>query len=323
MKLFVIFYKMFFDDLLQYLEEYFFVIQVKNLWLEIVLQYVEVFVQVEGLLGFSEKVDVVLLEKMLKLCVIFIVFVGYDNFDVEVLNVCWVLLMYILIVLIEIVVDMVMVLVLSIVCWVVEVVECVKVGEWMKSIGLDWFGMDVYYKILGIVGMGCIGMVLVQCVYFGFGMLILYNVCCQYLQVEECFNVCYCDFDILLQEVDFVCLILFLSEEIYYLFGQVQFVKMKFFVIFINVGCGLVVDEQVLIVVLQNGEIYVVGFDVFEYELLVKDLLLLSLLNVVVLLYIGFVIYEMCYNMVVCVVDNLIDVLNGNVEKNCVNLQVK
>lgn len=69
--------------------------------------------------------------------------------------------MYMLIVLIEIVVDMLMVLVLFIVCWVVEVVEWVKVGEWIVSIGLDWYGIDVYYKILGIVGMGWIGMVLV------------------------------------------------------------------------------------------------------------------------------------------------------------------
>lgn len=98
---------------------------------------------------------------MSKLRVILTIFVGYDNFDVDAFIVRKILLMYTLIVLIEIVVDTLMALVLFIVRRVVEVVERVKVGEWIASIGSDWYGIDVYYKILGIVGMGRIGMALV------------------------------------------------------------------------------------------------------------------------------------------------------------------
>lgn len=98
---------------------------------------------------------------MLVLCVVLIILVGYDNVEVDVFIVCKIVLMYMFIVLMEIVVDMVMVLMLVIVCCVVDVVEWVKVGEWIESIGLVWFGVDVYYKMFGIVGMGCIGMVLV------------------------------------------------------------------------------------------------------------------------------------------------------------------
>lgn len=44
--------------------------------------------------------------------------------------------------------------------------------------------------------------------------------------------------------------------------------------------------------------------------------------NVVVLLYIGLVMYEMCYVMVCCVVENLVGVLVGMLCMNFVNLDV-
>jgi hypothetical protein len=45
----------------------------------------------------------------------------------------------------------------------------------------------------------------------------------QHPQAEERFNARYCDLDTLLQEADFVCLILPLSEETHHLFGEAQF----------------------------------------------------------------------------------------------------
>lgn len=78
-------------------------------------------------------------------------------------------------VLTETVADTVMALVLSTARRVVEVAERVKIGEWTKSIGPDWFGTDVHHKTLGIVGMGRIGLALAQRAHFGFSMPILYN----------------------------------------------------------------------------------------------------------------------------------------------------
>ena len=323
MKPSVILYKTLPDDLLQRLEEHFSVTQVKNLRPETVSQHAEAFAQAEGLLGSSEKVDAALLEKMPKLRATSTVSVGYDNFDVEALNARRVLLMHTPTVLTETVADTIMALVLSTARRVVEVAERVKAGEWTKSIGPDWFGTDVHHKTLGIVGMGRIGMALAQRAHFGFGMPILYNARRQHPQAEERFNARYCDLDTLLQEADFVCLILPLSEETHHLFGHAQFAKMKSSAIFINAGRGPVVDEQALIAALQNGEIHAAGLDVFEHEPLAKDSPLLSLPNVVALPHIGSATHETRYNMAACAVDNLIDALNGNVEKNCVNPQVK
>ncbi len=323
MKPSVILYKTLPDDLLHRLEEHFSVTQVKNLSPETVSQHAEAFAEAEGLLGSSEKVDAALLEKMPKLRATSTVSVGYDNFDVDALNARKVLLMHTPTVLTETVADTVMALVLSTARRVVEVAERVKAGEWTKSIGPDWFGCDVHHKTLGIVGMGRIGMALAQRAHHGFGMPILYNARRQHPQAEERFNARYCDLDTLLQEADFVCLILPLSEETHHLFGQAQFAKMKSSAIFINAGRGPVVDEQALIDALQTGEIHAAGLDVFEHEPLAKDSPLLTLPNVVALPHIGSATYETRYNMAACAVDNLIDALNGKVEKNCVNPQVR
>lgn len=323
MKPSVILYKTLPDDLQQRLEKHFAVTRVKNLSAETIAQHAEAFAQAEGLLGSSEKVDAALLEKMPNLRAASTVSVGYDNFDVGALNARRVLLMHTPTVLTETVADTVMALVLSTSRRVVEVANRVKAGEWTKSIGPDWFGSDVHHKTLGIVGMGRIGMALAQRAHAGFGMPILYNARSQHPQAEERFNARYCDLDTLLEEADFVCLILPLTAETHHLFNAEKFAKMKPSAIFINAGRGPVVDEKALIAALQNGEIHAAGLDVFEQEPLAQDSPLLSMTNVVALPHIGSATHETRYNMAACAVDNLIDALQGNVDKNCVNPQVK
>lgn len=267
MKPSIILYKALPDDLLRRLEEHFSVTQVPNLRPETVAQHAQAFANAEGLLGSSETVNTALLEKMPKLRATSTISVGYDNFDVEALNARRVLLMHTPTVLTETVADTVMALVLSSARRVVEVAERVKGGEWTKSIGPDWFGIDVHHKTLGIVGMGRIGMALAQRAHFGFNMPILYNARRRHEQAEERFNARYCDLNTLLDEADFVCLILPLTDETYHLFGAEQFARMKSSAIFINAGRGPVVDEKALISALRNGEIHAAGLDVFEQEI--------------------------------------------------------
>ena len=323
MKPSIILYKALPDDLLRRLEEHFSVTQVPNLRPETVAQHAQAFANAEGLLGSSETVNTALLEKMPKLRATSTISVGYDNFDVEALNARRVLLMHTPTVLTETVADTVMALVLSSARRVVEVAERVKGGEWTKSIGPDWFGIDVHHKTLGIVGMGRIGMALAQRAHFGFNMPILYNARRRHEQAEERFNARYCDLNTLLDEADFVCLILPLTDETYHLFGAEQFARMKSSAIFINAGRGPVVDEKALISALRNGDIDAAGLDVFEQEPLPASSPLLKMPNVVALPHIGSATHETRYNMAACAVDNLIDALQGKVEKNCVNPQVR
>ena len=141
-------------------------------------------------------------------------------------------------------------------------------------------------------------------------------------QAEERFNARYCDLNTLLDEADFVCLILPLTDETYHLFGAEQFARMKSSAIFINAGRGPVVDEKALISALRNGDIHAAGLDVFEQEPLPASSPLLKMPNVVALPHIGSATHETRYNMAACAVDNLINALQGKVEKNCVNPQV-
>ena len=323
MKPSVILYKALPDALQQRLENHFTVTRVNNLSPETVQQHADAFAGAVGLLGSSEKVDAALLEKMPKLRATSTISVGYDNFDVDALNARNVLLMHTPTVLTETVADTLMALVLSSARRVVEVAERVKAGEWTKSIGPGWFGTDVHGKTLGIVGMGRIGLALAQRAHFGFNMPILYNARRQHKEAEERFNARYCELDTLLQEADFVCLILPLTDETHHLMGKAQFEKMKKSAIFINAGRGPVVDEQALIAALKNGEIHAAGLDVFEQEPLPASSELLKLPNVVALPHIGSATHETRYNMAACAVDNLIDALQGKVDKNCVNPQAK
>ncbi|MFK3711973.1 MULTISPECIES: glyoxylate/hydroxypyruvate reductase GhrB [Leclercia] len=323
MKPSVILYKALPDALQQRLEDHFTVTRVNNLSPETVQQHADAFAGAVGLLGSSEKVDAALLEKMPALRATSTISVGYDNFDVDALNARNVVLMHTPTVLTETVADTLMALVLSSARRVVEVAERVKAGEWTKSIGPDWFGTDVHGKTLGIVGMGRIGLALAQRAHFGFNMPILYNARRQHKEAEERFNARHCDLDTLLQEADFVCLILPLTDETHHLMGKAQFEKMKKSAIFINAGRGPVVDEQALIAALKNGEIHAAGLDVFEQEPLPASSELLKLPNVVALPHIGSATHETRYNMAACAVDNLIDALQGKVDKNCVNPQAK
>lgn len=116
-------------------------------------------------------------------------------------------------------------------------------------------------------------------------------------------------------------MILPLTAETRHLFGATQFARMKSSAIFINAGRGPVVDENALIAALQNGEIYAAGLDVFEQEPLSVDSPLLNMPNVVAVPHIGSATHETRYNMMACAVDNLIDALQGKIEKNCVNPQ--
>nr|VUD32213.1 2-ketogluconate 6-phosphate reductase [Raoultella sp. NCTC 9187] len=323
MKPSVILYKTLPDDLQQRLEKHFAVTRVKNLSAETIAQHAEAFAQAEGLLGSSEKVDTALLEKMPNLRAASTVSVGYDNFDVAALNARRVLLMHTPTVLTETVADTVMALVLSTSRRVVEVANRVKAGEWTKSIGPDWFGSDVHHKTLGIVGMGRIGMALAQRAHAGFGMPILYNARSQHPQAEERFNARYCDLDTLLEEADFVCLILPLTAETHHLFNAEKFAKMKPSAIFINAGRGPVVDEKRWLPRCRMAKSMPPVSTCLNRSRWRRTPRCSACLTSSRWPHIGSATHETRYNMAACAVDNLIDALQGNVDKNCVNPQVK
>lgn len=322
MKPSIVLYRKLPADLHQRLEQHFNVKAFHGIRPENRSQILDALQQAEGLLGSGGRIDKELLDHAPHLRGVSTISVGYDNFDVDELTRRGIPLLHTPKVLTNTVADTVMALMLTTARRVVEVAERVKAGEWSRSIDVDWFGVDVHHKTIGIVGMGRIGMALAQRAHFGFDMPVLYHARSQHLEAENRFGARKCDLNTLLKESDFVCVILPLSDQTYHLIGKEQLAQMKPSAILISAGRGPVIDEQALIAALQNGTLYAAGMDVFETEPLPKDSPLLRLPNVVALPHIGSATHETRYGMEACAVDNLIAALSGKITENCVNSQV-
>ncbi|MDH8399221.1 NAD(P)-dependent oxidoreductase, partial [Klebsiella pneumoniae] len=74
------------------------------------------------------------------------------------------------------------------------------------------------------------------------------------------------DLDTLLQESDFVCLILPLTDETHHLFGAEQFAKMKSSASFIHAGRGGRVDEYAPVAACKQVGLLLLEKNVFEQE---------------------------------------------------------
>lgn len=307
-----------FDDVVEWFGQYFDLDMIVEVICYMLLQLVVWLVGVDGvLIIFNECIGVVEIVNVLWLCVIVNVGVGYNNLDVDVFSVVGILVSNILDVLIEIIVDFGFVMLMVVVCCIIEFECWLCEGQWGQWLFWIMFGVDIYGSMLGIFGMGCIGQGIVCCGVLGFGMCVLYyNWLCLLEVIEIEVGVMYVDLDMLLVQVDYLVLVLLYSVVLYYIIDVVVLVKMKLGVILVNIVCGGIVDELVLVDVLVNGCLVVVGLDVFDGEFMVC-LELLVLCNVVFILYIGSVSQVMCWVMVQLVVDNLMVVLDKGFYVGC------
>ncbi|VVM57666.1 Glyoxylate/hydroxypyruvate reductase B [Pseudomonas fluorescens] len=274
-----------------------------------------------GLLGASLKLDAELLDLAPDLQAIASVSVGVDNYDIDYLTDRRILLSNTPDVLTETTADTGFALILATARRVVELANVVRAGQWTRNVGPAQFGTDVHGKTLGIIGMGRIGEALAQRGHFGFGMPVIYHSHSPKPAVEQRFDAQYRSLPELLQEADFVCLTLPLTDETEGLIGAEEFALMGPETIFINISRGKVVDEAAMIEALRDGQIRAAGLDVFEREPLNPDSPLLGLNNVVATPHIGSATHETREAMAKCAVDNLLASLGGERPKNLVNVQ--
>ncbi|WP_097303749.1 2-hydroxyacid dehydrogenase [Pseudomonas chlororaphis] len=275
----------------------------------------------QGLLGASLRLDAELLDLAPHLEAVASVSVGVDNYDIDYLTRRDILLSNTPDVLTETTADTGFALILASARRVVELANLVRAGQWNRSIGPLHFGSDVHGKTLGIIGMGRIGEALAQRGHFGFGMPVIYHSNSPKPAVEQRFDARYCSLPELLQQADFICLTLPLTDQTLGLIGREEFALMRPDSIFINISRGKVVDEQALIEALQQRRIRAAGLDVFEREPLGHDSPLLQLNNVVATPHIGSATFETREAMARCAVDNLLAALAGQRPANLVNPQ--
>nr|XP_033790349.1 glyoxylate/hydroxypyruvate reductase B-like [Geotrypetes seraphini]XP_033790350.1 glyoxylate/hydroxypyruvate reductase B-like [Geotrypetes seraphini]XP_033790351.1 glyoxylate/hydroxypyruvate reductase B-like [Geotrypetes seraphini]XP_033790352.1 glyoxylate/hydroxypyruvate reductase B-like [Geotrypetes seraphini]XP_033790353.1 glyoxylate/hydroxypyruvate reductase B-like [Geotrypetes seraphini]XP_033790354.1 glyoxylate/hydroxypyruvate reductase B-like [Geotrypetes seraphini] len=177
----------------------------------------------------------------------------------------------------------------------------------------NWMADDVTGATLGIIGMGRIGLKIAQRAK-AFEMKILYHNRNQRKEEEErAVGATYCaKMDDLLQQSDFVILVVNLTPETYKLIGKRELQLMKPTATLINVSRGAVMDQDALVEALQKGVIKAAALDVTYPEPLPRAHPLLRMKNVIVTPHIGSATHNTRRLMMQNMTENILAVLNGH-----------
>ena len=137
-----------------------------------------------------------------------------------------------------------------------------KRGEWKRS---KFTGVELYEKVVGIVGLGRIGVLVAQRLS-AFGMRVLaYDPYVPAARAAQ-MGVRLVPLDDLLRESDFISVHLPKTPETLGLIGEEQLRLVKPTVRLVNAARGGIVDEHALYVALKEGRVAGAGIDVFATE---------------------------------------------------------
>lgn len=264
--------------------------------------------EIDGLLTAGEVIDRELLEAATNLKVVSNISVGYNNFDIEEMRKYNVVGTHTPYILDDTVADIAFGLMLSTARRIPELDRYVKAGNWKKVDDPFIFGSNVHGSKLGIIGMGRIGRVLAKRAIAGFNMDVIYHNRSRVKEMED-YGVVYGSLEEVLQQSDFVVLLVPLTNETKHYLRYEHFKLMKSSGIFINISRGQTIDESGLIRALEEGEILAAGLDVFYEEPTSPNNPLLKMENVVVLPHIGTATYETREDMALVAAQNLVNVL--------------
>lgn len=184
-----------------------------------------------------------------------------------------------------------------------------KQGEWVRSTGVELFG-----KTIGILGLGAIGKGVAQRAQ-GFAMKVLaYD---PFIDTEytSANNIQAVTFDELIKSCDVISLHLPLNDETRHIMGRDTLAQMKQGAILINTARGGLIDESAAYDLLVSGHLGGLGLDAYEQEP-PGESPLFKLDNVVATPHTASHTREATQNMANMAVDNLINVLSGNLCKH-------
>ena len=193
-----------------------------------------------------------------------------------------------------------------------------KQGQWQRTVGEAQFGLDIFGKTLGIIGLGHIGAAVARRGFYGFNMNILYHNRREKPELAQGLNAQYSDLDELLQRSDFVVIAVDLNADSKALIAAAELAKMQPHAVLVNIARGSVIDEQALIDALKAKQIFAAGLDVYQKEPL-KESELFQLDNVVTLPHVGSATAATRKKMAELAYQNLVDALEGRVPRYVVN----
>lgn len=192
--------------------------------------------------------------------------------------------------------------------------ESTKKGGWERS---KFKGIELYTKMLGIVGLGRIGKETAKRAV-AFGMSV-----CAYdpfvtADVAQKLGVQLVTLDELMRQSDFITLHTALTDETKHLIGASQLSLMKKKAFIINCARGELIDQDALYQILKDKKIAGAALDVFPQEPPVNNPLL-TLDNVIVTPHLGASTEEAQFNVAIEIAHCIKDALSGKAIRNAVN----
>ena len=195
----------------------------------------------------------------------------------------------------------------------------VKTGKWNILDPIQYRGIDITGKTIGIIGLGRIGVEVARRAK-GFKMRILYYDTVRKHEIENSLGVEYCSLDELLRESDFVVIAVPLTRETYHMIGRRELSLMKKTAFLINIARGPVVDHDALVEALRENRIAGAGLDVYDKEPLPIDDPLLTLDNVILTPHIASNTYECRRRMAITTAEEILRVVHGEKPKYAINI---
>ena len=196
-----------------------------------------------------------------------------------------------------------------------QATSSMKAGKWEKK---SFLGVELYNKVLGVVGIGVIGSIVTDRARGLKMKVIAYD---PYIskEVAEKKGVDLVSFDELLRRSDFISIHTPLTEETRGLINADAFQKMKHGVILINCARGGIVSEQALLQAIKEGKVAGAALDVFEKEPAIGNPLV-ELNEVVCTPHLGASTGEAQENVSIAIAEQIVDYLTLGEARNAVNL---
>ncbi|NXY81523.1 GRHPR reductase, partial [Alcedo cyanopectus] len=189
----------------------------------------------------------------------------------------------------------------------------IAVSSGMEHWEADFLGVEVTGATLGIIGMGSIGYKIALRAK-AFEMTILYHNRTRSRKEEEeqAVGATYCrEMESLLQQADFVMVVVSLTPQTHQLIGKRELELMKPTATLINISRGAVVDQEALVAALKTGGIRAAALDVTCPEPLPRDHALLKLKNIIITPHLGIKTDKATQMITEEAVENILAALQG------------
>jgi len=219
-----------------------------------------------AMIALTDRIDTPLLARCPNLKAVCNIAVGYNNIDIEACRKAGVMATNTPGVLDDTTGDFAWTLILATARRLTEAEAYLRTGQWDRWKLKQFLGMDVHHATLGIFGLGRIGQVVARRAT-GFEMKVIYHdVHRAAPEIEEPSRARFVSKEELLSQADVVTIHVPYSQATHHLIGKAELKQMKPTAILINASRGGVVDDAALIEALRSGTIAGAGLDVFENE---------------------------------------------------------